>query len=250
MISQLPEIAEPNWLAELNPSTIANEPFSVRKVLTDSLYYPSSGLDGDPIKYLAGNIFSFVYVDQGRSHRDFSNSLNAPGLRGYDLLASRAVAENELTPNGWRPDFSVDLDGDPWQYLDWIGQPFCTWSIFRRQDHVPANHGPSRFSLLYLCADGVAAFQAMYLANAMAPKAIAVIQPGHAFGGNWTDYTRPENILARSVLGNEAGRPDVLLYGGIGDRDAYRAPCWPAFQTHVCFLAKGRNGSIGIWLRN
>ena len=59
-----------------------------------------------------------------------------------------------------------------------------------------------------------------------------------------------KNLIKRSVLGNEAGRPDVLLYGGIGDRDAYRAPCWPAFQTHVCFLAKGRNGSIGIWVRN
>jgi hypothetical protein len=129
-------------------------------------------------------------------------------------------------------------------------KPFCSWALFQRREDIPAKHEPSRFSLLYLCADGVAAFQALYLANVAFPKAVAVIQPGHAFGGNWTDYTDHEQIFARSVLGNPSGQPEILLYGGMGRRDYYRESCWPDYQTQVCFVDKAGGGSIGVWSRN
>ncbi len=104
-----------------------------------------------------------------------------------------------------------------------------------------------RFSLLYLCADGAAAYQALYIANAIAPKAIAVIQPGHSFGGNWTNFEDPQQILARTVAANPAGKPEFLLYGGYGSRDYYRQPCWPEYSEHVCFLDKHDGGTIGLW---
>mgnify|MGYP001473611467 CR=1 FL=1 len=49
MINQLPEISVPDWLAEISQSTITIDPFPLNKVLEDSLYYPSSGFDGDPV---------------------------------------------------------------------------------------------------------------------------------------------------------------------------------------------------------
>lgn len=247
MLDELPEILVPKWLTDLSLTTVMNEPFPLHELLQDSLYYPSSGFDGDPVRHLAGNILSFIYVDYGYSHDEFMNALKTQGFRGYDLFAARSVSERELTPNGWHPTPPTRSDGDPSQYHNQIEKPFCYWVLFQRRDDVPISHGPSRFSLLYLCADGVAAFQALYVANAAYPKAVAVIQPGHAFGRNWTDYTRHRQIFARSVLENPSGQPEILLYGGRGRRDYYRHSCWLDYRTQVCFVDKTGHGNIGIW---
>lgn len=247
MLHELPEMLIPDWLTNLSPTSIVNEPFPLHELLRDSLYYPSSGFDGDPVRHLVGNILSFVYVDYSHSHDQFMSALQTPGFRGYDLIATRSVSERELTPNGWHPAPPTRSDGDPSKYRHWIKEPFCSWSVFQRRDDVPISHGPSRFSLLYLCADGVAAFQALYVANSVYPKAVAVIQPGHGFGGNWTNYESPEQIFAKSVLGNPSGQPEILLYGGIGKHDFYRQPCWHDYQTQTCFVDKSGGGIIGIW---
>ena len=250
MLHQLPEIATPRWLTDLSSNTIINQPFPLHELLLDSLYYPSSGFDGDPVRHLAGNILSFIYVDYGHSRDEFMNALRDPGFRGYDLFATRSVTERELTPHGWRPTPPTRLDGEPSRYRAWIKKPFCSWTLFQRREDIPVSHGPSRFSLLYLCADGVAAYQALYVANSAIPKAVAVIQPGHAFGGNWTNYTKPNRIFAKTVLGNPSGQPEILLYGGMGRRHFYREPCWPDYQTQVCLVDKTGGGSIGVWSKN
>jgi len=254
MLRELPEISAPRWLTNVSATTITNEPFPLHDLLNDSLYYPSSGFDGDPVRHLAGNILSFIYADYGRRYDDFVRALKT-GFSGYDLLAARSVTERELTPRGWRPTLPTRLDGDPSQSRRWMKDPFCAWSVFRRCENVPDSHGPARFSLLYLCADGVAAFQALYVANSAVPKAVAVIQPGHGFGGNWTDFTSPKGIFAKTVLGNPSGQPKILLYGGIDQRNFYRfrPSCWPDYQALVCFKDKarhgsrGRHGTIGVW---
>ncbi len=112
-------------------------------------------------------------------------------------------------------------------------------SIMELKQDVPENHGPLRFSHFYLCADGTAAFQALYVANHACPKVIAIIQPGEAFGGNWTDFEDQEKILARSVMNNPAGQPDYLLYGGWGWPEHNDRPCWHLYQRHVS--GAGRN---------
>ena len=249
MLNQLPNIAVPQWLSDLSKDTFMHEPFPLDQVLKDSLYYPSSGFDGDPVRYLAGNIFSFIYVDYGHSHDEFMNALDNPGFLGYDLIATRSITEKELTPRGWCPTPPAHSDGDPSRYRAWIKKPFCSWLLFQRNEDVSASHGPTRFSLLYLCADGAAAFQALYVANSVAPKVVAVIQPGHGFGGNWTNYEDPEQVFARSVLENPVGQAEFLLFGGIGRRDYYRESCWSNYREHLCFLDKAGGGTIGLWGR-
>lgn len=248
MIDQLPKMRTPTWLSKLSASSIENEPFPLSRILRDSLYYPSSWFDGDPVRHLAGNILSFIYVDYGHEQSEFDQALHDQGFRGYEVLAKRTVTRQELAPHGWRPTQPFYSDGAP-QNLHDLKTPFCTWVVMQRQPGMPRDHGPARFSLLYLCADGAAAFDALYVTNGTAPKAIAIIQPGHAFGGNWTDFTDPGRILARFVLSNPAGQPEFLLYGGYGSRDFFRDPCWPGYQKHLCFLEKSGGGSIGVWSR-
>ena len=175
--------------------------------------------------------------------------LEDPGVLGYDLVGCRSVTERELVPHGWQPVPPTSHDGEPFRYRDWIKEPFCTWSVFQIRENAAEWHGPHRFSLLYLCADGVAAYQALYVTNSLAPKAVAVIQPGHGSGGNYPDFENPKKIFARSVLElNAGGQPDILLYGGLGSLEFYREPCWPHYGRHVCtFSMKDSNRHISVW---
>lgn len=197
MIEQLPVIDEPEWLSRIDSKNITEDPFPLAEILRDSLYYPASGFDGDPVRYLAGNVVSFIFVDYGTSEDALAAELTDPrySFRGYEVIAQRNVAERELAPHGWRPILPLLEDGEPTRYREWMKNPFCSWSILERDKGYPPNHGPHRFSLLYLCADGVAAFQALYLSNGESPVAVAIIQPGHGFGGNWTNFEDPKKIL-------------------------------------------------------
>ena len=247
MLRQLRQIQMPLWLANLTPTAIVNDHFPLLKLLDESLYYPSCGFDSDPIRHFGGNIFSFVYVDYGLSRDVFINALH---FRGYDRVASRFVSEKELAPDGWKPLELQSTDGDPMRYSDCIKAPFCLWSVFQRRNDVAVTHGPYRFSLLFVCADGVAAFQALYFANAIAPKVVAFIQPGDAFGFNWTSYSNPTQIFARSVLTNPGGQPEMLLYDGFElDRDFYGETCWPIYKYFVRRFRKTGSGTVGVWSR-
>ena len=243
MITQIASVETPAWLASVNASTISTNPFPLKEILTDSLYYPSSGFDGYPVRFLAGNFLSFIYVDYGRTESDLNNELKNYNFIGYETIARRSLTEKDLAPNGWTPIQPLPIDGNPLKYAHWIKKPFAEWMIFQRQPDFTSEHGPERFSLVYLCADGVAAFQALYISNKITPKAVAIIRPGTGFGANWTDYRDPEQIFARSVLQNPAGIPEYLLDGqGVGDSVA----CWSQYDTKIAMLG---NKQIGVWKR-
>ncbi len=248
MIPELPPLELPTWLRDLSPENMARNPFPLRKLLKDSLYYPASGFDGDPVRWLAGNFLSFIYVDYGNSRAELLNELRERGFLGYRPVGMREVSERELTPKGWKRERPTYFEEDPGGNREgMIQEAFCQWFVFERGDEFFDEHGPERFSLLYLCADGVAAFQALYLANGAVPKAVAVIQPGHAFGGNYTDFTDPEEIFARNVLGNPKGIPEYLIYGGFGRRNNYRHACWRGYESCARYLDKTGGGTIGVW---
>jgi hypothetical protein len=247
MISELPIIKEPAWLSNCSKDSIVNDPFPLKDILKNSLYYPSSGFDGDPIKYLGGNILSFIYVDYGNSQDEFQNALINSGFNGYEPVFSRTVTEHELVPKGWRPSMPSPSDSYMRNNPSSVEKPFFLWTVFQRNNSLSDEHGPNRFSLLYLYAEGAAAFQMLYVRNKVIPKGIAVIQPGHNFGGNWTNFTDPEEILAKLVMENTRGKPDWMLYGGTEPRNEYRNPCWPFYREHICFLEKAGGGCIGLW---
>lgn len=302
MIQQLAAITAPGWLKNLSRADIESGPFPLSGILRDSLYYPSSGLDGVPVKRLAGNILSFIHVDYGYSRDEFIAELKETGFLGYDIVGVREIsrhelvpnvrlpplpnqvdstasfpdlitgplgyditgflgydiagmryiARHELAPNRWRPslptkaDFTAACPDSIRENLINI-KPFCVWSVLQRREEYPDSHGPSRFSFLYICADGVAAFQALYIANHAFPKAVAIIQPGHGFGGNWTNFGDPDQIFARTVLGNPWGQPELLMLGGC----SWRAR-WPGYQTHIASFGaeNGYGYSYILWSRS
>ena len=217
----------PTWLEEITPETFS-ESFSIDTVLKDSLYYPAAGLDDSAEKYFGGLFYSFVHVDYQQSKEELKSKLKEDDwCKGYTVLCEREITEEEISltfhkeaPHG---ELGKDLGG----------QPFCLWSILQRDDELTDEHGPLRFSFLHLNTEGVAAFQALYVKNNIAPKGIAIIQPGTGFGNNWTAFENPSEPLAKAVLNNPAGQPEYLLYGGWGRISFYTEPCWPTFSKNI-----------------
>ena len=235
----------PKWLKSLDQASIKNAPLPLADLLHGSLYYPAAGFDGRPVAELGGQIHSFVYCDYGVELDELREQLesNENGFKGYKIFEARLVKEAELTPKGWYPDVLTHADESPKRELI-SANSFALWVVLDRSQSLGPEHGPKRFSLLYLCADGAAAYQALYNANQCVPEALAIIQPGHGFGGNYTDFTDPEAILARSVWAARTGLPSLLLHGGIGGRKYYADPIWPMYEVDKGWL----NGhSIRAW---
>ena len=193
MLRQLQAIEIPNWLTDLTPESIQKGPLPIHALLSESLYYPACGFDGDPIRHFRGNVLSFVYSDYG-----YAQEVLMPRLRfsGYDLLAHRFLSTNGLSKDGYIPLEIYSSDGNPSCYIEYIKEPYCVWAVFQRCADTPSTVGPTRFSLLCICADGVETFHQLYIANGKVPKAVAIIQPGHAFGLNWTDFTKSDAVTA------------------------------------------------------
>jgi hypothetical protein len=183
MLSEIIAKPVPEWIG--NTSKPLRE-LPLVDILSGSVYYPASGIHGAPVKYLGGNFHSFVYVDYGVGRDCLVQNLD--GFRGYQLVAFRDVTQGELTPNGWKQQYVRSPQCNPRHITNLKSPPFGVWSIHKRTEEYGPDHGPDRFSLLFIGGDGVATFQALYHGNHVTPAVVAVIQPGTRFGGNWTNF--------------------------------------------------------------
>ena len=241
----------PDWLASADASSMENDFFPLTQILSGSVYYPACGFDGGPIANLGHQYQSYVYVDYGCSRADLHENLAKHPFSGYQMVGRREVRIEELTPAGWGLPYLTPREVEQYQARtrdERIGTTsFCDWLIFDREPSKPSCHGPRRFSLLYLSADGVAAFHALYVCNGLCPSVIALIQPGYGFGGNWTDFYDPKGPMARTLMTNSAGTPKTLLYGGWGARKYFGTSPWPYYKAFNGWYSYASNGNVGVW---
>ncbi|QDV37566.1 hypothetical protein ElP_55060 [Tautonia plasticadhaerens] len=203
-MSELPE-----WLRG-GPAIIGRIP--LLELLRGSVYYPAAGFDGSPVEFLGKEYHSFVYSDFGVTPKKLIKKLST--FRGYRPLAYREVEAGELMPNGLLPIpigviRRIEQKPNPF-YPDF----FACWAILQRTPDFGPDHGPSRFSLLYVRYEGVTTFHSLYRGNEMTPGVLAIICPGVGFGGNWTDFRDPDAHLAEAVLTNPSGVPSYLVGHG------------------------------------
>jgi len=216
----------PVWLSELGDPL---DRIPMPDVLRQCVYYPSAGVDGTPVKYLGRYFQSFVYVDYGMGEKSVLKEL--PTFRGYDLISNRKVCQDELFPQRWQPPELRPEDGDPTSKAARRLPPFALWAIYDRKSDVCSEHGPKRFSLLYIGGEGATTYRDLFYSHQVSPAVLALIQPGPRWGGNWTNFEDPDQILARLVRENPSGMPGHLLYGGWGDGECYRDAPWPEYRT-------------------
>ena len=223
MINEIPKIEMPNWLLG------EKYKFDIDNIIKDSLYYPSCGTDGVPVKYFMGNIFSFVYVDYGVSENDFNREINRPNtFRGYKIIHKEKISKYQLDKGNERYYPTKISPREPMG--DWIKTPYCYWVVFKRKFNYNDTHNPECFSLLYLCSEAVSAYYALYNQYKVSPKILCIIQDGSGFGGNWTEFTDRNSDLAQAVFLNKK-LPEYLINGGYGN--GYENLIWPEYKKFI-----------------
>ena len=202
------------FLKQLRPEAINRNPFPVKELLPGSLYYPSSGTDGQVVKYFGKETQSFFMSDYGVPEAQLLGQHDH--FLGYEIFAHRSLSARELTPNGWQQHLPSNLPKHKYMAYTQNRMPYFHWVVYNRKAEYNPEHGPERFSLVYMGGEGIAGYQALYWSNRTTPKYLAFIQPGDAFGGNFTRYADPDEPMAWIVRNNPAGLPPFILYGGYG----------------------------------
>ncbi len=245
--------AVPEWLAniELNHvDDLQRVTFPLHEVLSRSLYYPSSAFDGQPVKHFAGVVHSFIYVDYSQQ-RDKTRQEFTLGFLGYHLAGQKDLTPTDLSPTPFRGvvpgryQRDIEYFEEHRSFLTQGVDPFALWAIFDRDSDRDDAHGPKRFSLIYICGDGVATYQALFWPARISPAALAIIQPGTGFGLNYTNFCDPDGFFAWTVLGENRPRPTYLIYHTGRGRRALQA-CWPEqFPTLIEWW--NCEQEIGVW---
>ncbi|MEI7526190.1 MAG: hypothetical protein WCJ95_17730 [Mariniphaga sp.] len=198
----------------LTNDEVINGELPLIDLLDNSFYYPSCRFDGGIIKHYSKYIQSFIYCDYAIVEDDLIKQLDT--FSGYKLLGDRSVKKMELFPLGWQVRIPAHFDFDIDHYnkfKDGFEKPFQHWAVYERLDEFNDNHGPKKFSLLYIGREAVSTYQALYWANRKTAKVVAIIQSS---GLNWTDFTDKNGPLAWVVLQNKYGTPETIFYGGFG----------------------------------
>ena len=198
-LQQMPE-AMPPWLEQFkNGDAFSPEQFFASRIV----FYPGSGTDGQPVK-LFGSVRSahtFVYADYGVTQAALEAELGcgAQRFRGYDSLARVSLSERELAPNGWRPHpDAVEMALPDRNHI--VTSPFGFLEILVRKQNFDDSHGPRRLCILFLGADGIAAYDALFCQQNGTPPPFVVVVQDHNLGGNYNRFGQSGFLekLARS----------------------------------------------------
>jgi len=205
-------------LENLTKDAILHGRIPLPELLEDSVYYPASSLDGRPIKYCNTiwrdmGVKSFVYCDFLPREQEVIREL--PDVLGYHLLAHRSLSPDEYIPEDWE----LELSGwDRDRYFDtFLGndpdfKPFAHWAVYERDHRRGEEHGPKRFSLLFIGGEGLATFQRLYCHHHVHPKMICFLQCW-GFAGNWTDFTSAHGSFCNTMRLHPECVPEWLCIG-------------------------------------
>ena len=185
----------PDWLASYKGCDLSA---AAEFMKSRTVFYPGGGGDGHPFKVFGAShsAHCFVYTDYGVTKESVLADL-APNsllkLRGYRLAFQQDLTMMDLVPWGWQPH--IDPSEFDSSRQDWVEswmrsarvQPYGVLCIFDRENEYGADHGPERLALIYLGADGIATYDALYCQTGCRAPYGLLLQD-HGFGGNYNKF--------------------------------------------------------------
>lgn len=179
----------PSWLLNFKPGDAFNRQqfFGSRQV-----FYPGHGRDGHPVKLFGAShsAHCFVYADYYVERDALEDSLSNLDprfhrrFRGHHTLARLNLSQTDLTPHGWRQH--AVLSCPPNMGRD--TSPFGFVEILERDDGLDDQHGAQRLAILFLGADGIATYDALFCQQNGALAPFAALIQDHGFAGNYDKF--------------------------------------------------------------
>ena len=193
----------PEWLTRQSPPRFNREAFFGSR----TVYYPGSGDDGQPVKLcaLSRAAHCFIYVDQAVSRDTLFTRIQDPeqGFRGYSIAHDEEISQDALRPGEWVRHVTEDEVTDASRFRNSFVAPFA-WFVALDRQGEDEGHGPRRLAILFIGADGIASYDALYCQTDGIPRPFLAVVQDHGLGGNFESFGRSgllERIARRcSVL--------------------------------------------------
>lgn len=174
----------PGWLRDYAPGQpFPREAFFGSRVV----YYPGCGEDGHAVKAFgsAHAAHAFVYADFGIRREVVTRELSQNPFAGYQTRSVLDLREADLRPRGWRSHATAEETRGAAK--PGHAEPFGVFAILERDPEHDQRHGPERLAFLYLGADGIATYDALFC-QGDAPPPYAVLLQDHGSGGNYDRF--------------------------------------------------------------
>jgi hypothetical protein len=151
-------------------------------------------------------------VDYGITQSVLETELINHGFLGYENLFRSQLTERDLVPFVWeasihfRPDYplnyaAANLKKESYSFLQ----------IMERKPEYDEAHGPKRLAILFLFADGIATYDALFCQARNKSEPFAVLLQDHGFGGNYDKFGMG-GLMERIALHTQI-KPTYLLVG-------------------------------------
>ena len=259
--TKLPKELLPNWLKAIDENSL----FDRDMVLTNSIYYPGSNLDGRFLKLYLGVSHSVVYADPGVKKELFLDQVRK--ISGYQIILIKELADVDLSQN---PNLNIDIlptDFYPplespieipkafeeaQKKLTWGYRvsPYIYWVVLQRKSNKDSTHGPERFSLIFIASEGITTYSAIYNSNKLCPKVIVFSGADIGFGHNWTFFEKRGGLFERIVMSNQAGLPKYLFtcnrYNPLGGDQWYKKQGLDLYWEKYTHKIPDK-GSLNVW---
>lgn len=156
------------------------------------VYYPGSGTDGHAVKAFGSthSAHCFIYADYMIAQTELEAQLDHEhnGFRGYKTLLRKQLAVEDLVPLGWTCHLTASEASRNRYLFSTIALPFGFLEILQRTPEYDENFGPRRLAILFLGADGVATYDALFCQQVQQPALFGVLLQDHGFGGNYNHF--------------------------------------------------------------
>ena len=202
----------PFWIREFKSSDLFDpQAFFASRVV----FYPGCGSDGHAVKLFnsSGAAHCYLMVDYGVSENALEENLNSHGFIGYKIIHDSPLKQADFN-NRWQPH--LQLDESQRHSLRHFAKPilpFGRFLVFERLAEFGPEHGAERFAVVFLCADGIATYDALFCQPDSPPAPYCVLIHDHGFGGNYNRFGRG-GLLERLHLEHARSAPEWLLVHG------------------------------------
>lgn len=190
----------PKWLEKYEP----NDKVLMSDFLSSRIvFYPGSGSDGHPVKVFGSThaCHCFVYADYWVEKSQIKTELKVHGFKGYSSFASINLKQQEILSH-WQHHLEKQEFEEAKQKSGHRtdATSYGMLEILQRDENLDESHGPERLAILFLGADGIATYDALFCQQNSNPLFGMLLQD-HGYGGNYDRFGRGglmEKIASRT----------------------------------------------------